>query len=86
MNELVKKMIETHGEEDLLMPAVETIRIMRRASISSLQRWLRIGFSRAARIMDILEENGIVSPPKNREPREILVDLDVSTNVESEDE
>jgi len=84
MNELVKKMIETHGEEDLLMPAVETIRITRRASISSLQRWLRIGFSRAARIMDILEENGIVSPPKNSEPREILVDLDVSTNVESE--
>ena len=82
MNELVKKMIETHGEEDLLMHAVETIRITRRASISSLQRWLRIGFSRAARIMDILEENGIVSPPKNSEPREILVDLDVSTNAE----
>ena len=54
------------GDEDdeLLNQAVEIIRETRRASTSSLQRRLRIGYTRAARIMDILEERGIVGPPR----------------------
>lgn len=65
------------GEEDeLLNQAIEIIRETRRASTSSLQRRLRIGYTRAARMIDILEERGILGPPRGSDPREILVDLD----------
>ena len=78
------------GEEDeLLSQAVEIIKETHRASTSSLQRRLRIGYTRAARIMDILEERGIIGPPKGSDPREILIDLDVEvsdTENESTDE
>ena len=80
----IKDKIETSGkaadmgeeDDDLLMQAVEIIRETRRASTSSLQRRLRIGYTRAARIMDILEERGIIGPPRGSEPREIIIDLD----------
>lgn len=65
------------GEDDeLLEQAVEVIRQTHRASTSSLQRRLRIGYTRAARLMDQLEEKGIVGPPCGSDPREILIDLD----------
>ncbi|HOG93118.1 MAG TPA: DNA translocase FtsK [Opitutaceae bacterium] len=48
----------------------------RRASTSMLQRRLRIGYNRAARIMEIMEDKGIVGPENGSSPREILVDLD----------
>ncbi len=63
-------------DDELINQAVEIIRETHRASTSSLQRRLRIGYTRAARIMDILEEKGIVGPPQGSEPREILIDLD----------
>jgi DNA segregation ATPase FtsK/SpoIIIE, S-DNA-T family len=63
-------------DEELLQQAVEVIRQTRRASTSSIQRRLRIGYTRAARIIDILEEKGMVGPPRGSEPREILFDLD----------
>lgn len=56
--------------------AIAILRETRRASTSSIQRRLRIGFTRAARIMDILEERGVVSPPRGSDAREILIDLD----------
>ncbi|MBN2301118.1 MAG: DNA translocase FtsK [Lentisphaerae bacterium] len=66
-----------NGEDDeLLNQCIEIIRETRRASTSSLQRRLRIGYTRAARIMDILEERGIIGPPRGSDPREILIDLD----------
>jgi len=64
------------GEDDLLQVAMEIIRETRRASTSSLQRRLRIGYTRAARIMDMLEERGVVGPAQGSDPREILIDLD----------
>ncbi|MCX7824854.1 MAG: DNA translocase FtsK, partial [Verrucomicrobiae bacterium] len=69
---------DVDGEEDeeLIEQCVEVIRQTKRASVSILQRRLRIGYTRAARIMDILEERGIVGPHKGAEPRDILIDLD----------
>lgn len=63
-------------DEELLQQAVEVIRQTQRASTSSIQRRLRIGYTRAARLIDILEEKGMVGPPRGSEPREILFDID----------
>jgi S-DNA-T family DNA segregation ATPase FtsK/SpoIIIE len=67
---------EMEESDELLNQAIEIIRETRRASTSSLQRRLRIGYTRAARMMDILEQRGIVGPPRGSDPREILIDLD----------
>ncbi|HMP76515.1 MAG TPA: DNA translocase FtsK [Kiritimatiellia bacterium] len=63
-------------DDELLQQAMEIIRQTRRASTSSIQRRLRIGYTRAARIMDLLEQRGVVGPAQGAEPREILIDLD----------
>ena len=60
----------------MISRAVDIIKETHRASTSSLQRRMRIGYTRAARIMDTLEERGIVGPPRGSDPREILIDLD----------
>lgn len=67
---------EPEEDDDILETAVEIIRQTGRASTSSLQRRLRIGYTRAARLMDVLEERGVVGPPRGSDPREILIDLD----------
>ncbi len=51
-------------EDPLLAEAIEAVRREGRASVSMLQRRLRIGYTRAARLIDILEERGIVGPPE----------------------
>ena len=63
-------------DEDLIQQCVEVIRSEQKASVSLLQRRLRLGYGRAARIMDELERRGIVGPSKGAEPRDILIDLD----------
>ena len=67
---------ESDEDSELLEAAVEIIRQTRRASTSSLQRRLRIGYNRAARLMDELENRGVIGPPKGSDPRDILIDLD----------
>jgi S-DNA-T family DNA segregation ATPase FtsK/SpoIIIE len=63
-------------DEDLFRQAFEVLKSTRRASTSMMQRRLRIGYNRAARIMDLMEEKGIVGSENGSSPREILVDLD----------
>ncbi len=63
-------------DEDLFHQAFEVLKSTRRASTSMMQRRLRIGYNRAARIMDLMEDKGIVGPENGSSPREILVDLD----------
>jgi S-DNA-T family DNA segregation ATPase FtsK/SpoIIIE len=46
---------------------------MRKASTSLLQRKLRIGYSKAARIIEEMEEQGIIGPPDGARPREVLI-------------
>jgi S-DNA-T family DNA segregation ATPase FtsK/SpoIIIE len=67
---------ELGDDEALYQQALEVLKVSRRASTSMLQRRLRIGYNRAARIMEIMEEKGIVGPENGSSPREILVDLD----------
>ncbi|MGE9290775.1 MAG: DNA translocase FtsK [Puniceicoccales bacterium] len=63
-------------EDELVPQALDVIRSSKRASTSMLQRRLRIGYNRAARIMEILEDEGYVGPENGSSPREILRDLD----------
>jgi S-DNA-T family DNA segregation ATPase FtsK/SpoIIIE len=64
------------SDEELYAKALDVLKSTRRASTSMLQRRLRIGYNRAARIMEIMEEKGIVGPENGSSPREILGDLD----------
>lgn len=66
----------TDEEEELVEKCIEIIRQEKRASTSLLQRRLRLGYTRAARIVDILEQRGIVGPGEGAKPREILIDLE----------
>ena len=68
--------IENDKDRELLEMAIEVIRQTKRASTSSLQRRLKIGYNRSARLMDQLEEQGVIGPPQGSDPREILIDLD----------
>jgi S-DNA-T family DNA segregation ATPase FtsK/SpoIIIE len=63
-------------DEELYNQALDVLKSTKRASTSMIQRRLRIGYNRAARIMDLMEEKGIVGPENGSSPREILVDLD----------
>ena len=62
-------------DEDLVTKCLEVVRQENRASTSMLQRRLKLGYTRAARVMDILEQRGIVGPKDGAKDREILVDL-----------
>lgn len=62
--------------EELIQQCIEVIRSEQKASISLLQRRLRLNYGRAARIMDELENRGIVGECKGAEPRDILIDLE----------
>jgi DNA segregation ATPase FtsK/SpoIIIE, S-DNA-T family len=68
----------TDEDEELVEKCLEIIRQEKRASTSLLQRRLRLGYTRAARIVDILEQRGILGPGEGAKPREILVDLDAA--------
>ncbi len=86
--EEVREQIESAGEDDVLgqggddgdedpmvRKAIEVIRTTKRASTSNLQRKLSIGYNRAARIMDDLEDRGMIGPDVPGQGREILMDL-----------
>ena len=85
--EEVRAQVEAAGQEEILgedgdsdedpmvKRAIEIIRSTKRASTSNLQRKLSIGYNRAARIMDELEDRGLVGPDNGSQGREILLDL-----------
>ncbi len=64
------------ADEDIIEKCIDVIRSEKKASVSLLQRRLKLGYGRASRMMDVLEERGIVGPSKGAEPRDILLDLD----------
>jgi S-DNA-T family DNA segregation ATPase FtsK/SpoIIIE len=68
-------------DEELCTKCLEIIRQENRASTSMLQRRLKLGYTRAARVMDILEQRGIVGPKDGAKDREILVDLNEESAI-----
>ena len=63
-------------EEPLYNEIVEFVISQGKASASLLQRRFRLGYNRAARCIDLLEERGIIGPSNGSKPREVLVKLE----------
>ncbi|MBZ5641510.1 MAG: DNA translocase FtsK [Acidobacteriia bacterium] len=70
-------------DDALYQDAVRVVCEAGRASTSTLQRRLRIGYGRAARLIDIMEKDGIVGPPDGTKPREVLKAKDWMREVDS---
>ena len=65
-----------NDEDPLYNQIVEFVIENQKASASLLQRRFKLGYNRAARLIDMLEERGIIGPPNGSKPREVLVQLD----------
>ena len=61
------------ASDDMYDEAVETVMAAGKASASLLQRRLRVGYARAARLLDILEQQGVIGPADGARPRDILI-------------
>ncbi len=64
------------GEDDMLDEARHLVISTQKASASYLQRRLRVGYARAARLLDLLEEEGVIGPGDGAKPREVLIARD----------
>jgi len=62
------------NDDDLYEEAKEAVLEVGKASTSYLQRTLRVGYSRSARLMDMLEENGVIGPQDGSKPRNVIKD------------
>lgn len=70
--------------EDMIQQAISIIRMENKATVSLLQRRMNIGYALSARLIDILEERGVVGPFNGSQPREVLP-FDVPAEEETED-
>lgn len=73
--------VDENGEDGLFEDAKQAVIEAGKASTSYLQRKLRIGYSRAVRLMDLLEEGGVIGAQEGSKPREILMSADKASQV-----
>ncbi|MEA1962581.1 MAG: DNA translocase FtsK 4TM domain-containing protein [Bacillota bacterium] len=78
----IEEIDNDYGDE-LFWDAVRTFVESEKASVSFLQRRLRIGYSRAARLVDVMEEKGIVSEPDTNKKREVLINIEEMERLQS---
>jgi S-DNA-T family DNA segregation ATPase FtsK/SpoIIIE len=71
------------NDDELYDEASRLVVAERMASASFLQRRMRIGFSRAARLIDMMERDGLLGPPQGSKPREVLVKPEYFTEVDA---
>src|SRR5206468_4640483 len=74
---------EDNGDDELFQDAVRLVFEFGKASTSLLQRRLRIGYGRAAHLIDMMERDGLVGPADGSKPREILKAPDYYKEVDS---
>ncbi len=65
---------ENADDDALYAEAVEVVRVAKKASASLLQRRLKVGYARAARLLDLMEEHGIVGPGEGAKPRDVYAE------------
>ena len=73
-NEVATESIITNDGDELLEEAIKIVVEYKQASTSFIQRKLRVGFNRASRIMDELEERGVISEKDGSKPRQVLIE------------
>ena len=76
------KDVEEEYDDPLYNDIVDFVIETQKASASLLQRRFKVGYNRAARIIDLLEERGIIGPQNGSKPREVLIKQDASSNDE----
>lgn len=76
---------EPQDDDPLIWEAAHVVVESQLGSTSGLQRRLKVGYARAGRIMDMLEEKGVVGPPDGSKPREVLLDEEGLAALESVD-
>ena len=76
---------EPQDDDPLIWEAAHIVVESQLGSTSGLQRRLKVGYARAGRIMDMLEEKGVVGPPDGSKPREVLLDEEGLVALESVD-
>ena len=74
---------EPAEDDPLLWDAARIVVDSQLGSTSGLQRRLKVGYARAGRIMDMLEEKGVVGPPDGSKPREVLLDMEALQALEA---
>ena len=73
LSEAPKMARETGYGDEMFDEAAEAVFSAGKASASMLQRRLRIGYARAARLLDLLEKNDVIGPPDGARPRDVLI-------------
>jgi DNA segregation ATPase FtsK/SpoIIIE, S-DNA-T family len=76
---------DDNGGDDLFFDAVRVVQSSGKASASLLQRQLKVGYARAARLLDIMEEKGIVGPPDGAKPRKVYIEQMAGSPSQSDD-
>ena len=88
MNTIEKGNLPQHGKDydgdELLQDAIECVVAAGQASVSMLQRRFRIGYNRAARIVDMMEARGVVGPQDGSRPRQVLISEDELNEMKNE--
>jgi len=65
---------DSDDDDELYDEALEVVRSAKKSSASLLQRRLKVGYARAARLLDIMEAHGVVGPGEGAKPREVYQD------------
>jgi S-DNA-T family DNA segregation ATPase FtsK/SpoIIIE len=83
-DEAATEEVENTEQDPMYEEAVRVVLQMGKASTSTLQRHLRLGYGRAARILDMMQRDGIIGPPDGSKPREVLKRPDWLREVEGQ--
>ena len=73
--------LESGDDDELLEKAVNVVRQAKKASASLLQRRLKVGYARAARLLDIMEDKGIIGPGEGAKPREVYMNGETNDEI-----
>lgn len=67
---------DEEDDDEMLQEAIRVVSEAKKASASLLQRRLKVGYARAARLLDIMEEKGLIGPGEGAKPREVFINQD----------
>lgn len=75
------EVFEDSDDDDLLNEAIEVVKQAKKASASLLQRRLKVGYARAARLLDLMEEKGLIGAGDGAKPRDVFISDDAQDQI-----